>query len=95
MLLGDTTNGPALKSDENSKVFVYFADHGGSGLLGVPYGCGPYIYADDLDSTLKQMSEKKMFKELTFYVEACEAGTVFPSLSASENIYAMTATNAT
>ena len=52
VLLGDDSNGPALKSDENSKVFVFYADHGGVGLLGVPNGNGNYIYADELDSVL-------------------------------------------
>lgn len=51
VLLGDDSNGPALKSDENSKVFVYYADHGGAGILGVPTGNGAYIYADQLDAT--------------------------------------------
>ena len=95
MLLGDDSNGPALKSDSTSKVFVYFADHGGAGLLGVPYGCGSYIYADELDEVLKEMYDNKMFKELTFYVEACESGSMFPNLDAYENIYAFTAANAT
>lgn len=35
-----------------------------------------------------------MFKELTFYLEACESGSMFPNLNADENIYAMTASNA-
>ena len=41
------------------------------------------------------MKDKGMFKELVFYLEACESGSMFPNLSASENIYAMTASNAT
>ena len=41
------------------------------------------------------MSDKKMFKELTFYVEACESGSMFPNLTDKEGIYAMTASNAT
>jgi len=94
VLLGDDSNGPALKSDENSKVFVYYADHGGVGLLGVPNGNGDYIYADKLDSVLQTMSDNKMFKELTFYLEACESGSMFPNLTDKENIYAITATNA-
>ena len=93
VLLGNTSNGPALKSDENSKVFVYFADHGATGFICVPEGNGDYIYADDLGNVLQQMKDKKMFKELTFYVEACYSGTMFPTLSADENIYAFTATD--
>jgi len=94
VLSGDDSNGPALKSDENSKVFVYYADHGGVGLLGVPYGNGSYIYADKLNEVLQTMSDKKMFKELTFYLEACESGSMFPNLTDKENIYAFTASNA-
>ena len=94
VLLGDDSNGPALKSDENSKVFVYFADHGGRGLICVPGGNGSYIYADELDSVLQKMSDNKMFKELTFYLESCESGSMFPNLTDKENIYAVTASNA-
>ena len=36
-----------------------------------------------------------MFKELVFYLEACESGSMFPYLDGSENIYAMTASDAT
>jgi len=95
VLLGDDSNGPALKSDENSKVFVYFVDHGGAGLICTPKGSRDWIYADELDATLQTMSDKKMFKELTFYLEACESGSMFPNLTDKENIYAITASNAT
>jgi len=35
-----------------------------------------------------------MFGELTFYLEACESGSMFPYITAEDNIYAMTASNA-
>ncbi|KAF7636693.1 Legumain [Meloidogyne graminicola] len=38
------------------------------------------------------MSKRNMYKELTFYLETCEAGSMF-NFSMPENIYAMTATN--
>ena len=95
VLLGDDSNGPALKSDSNSKVFVYFVDHGGAGLICTPQGSSDWIYADELDSVLQQMSDNGMFSELTFYLEACESGSMFPNLTDKENIYAMTASNAT
>jgi legumain len=46
VLVGDaaTTGGPVLKSDENSEVFFYFADHGAPGLIAMP--TGGYLYAD-------------------------------------------------
>jgi len=96
VLLGDdTATGPVLKSDENSKVFVYFVDHGGAGLICTPNGSSDWIYADELDSTLQTMSDTKMFGELVFDLEACESGSMFPNLTDKENIYAITASNAT
>jgi len=91
----DTGAGPVLKSDENSRVFVYFVDHGGAGLICTPQGSSDWIYADELDSTLQYMKDNSMFKELVFYLETCESGSMFPNLNADENIYAMTASNAT
>lgn len=44
---------------------------------------------------LKQMKAKGMFKELTFYLEACESGSMFPEITAEDNIYALTAASAT
>ena len=35
-----------------------------------------------------------MFKELVFYLEACESGSMFPNLASDTGIYAMTASNA-
>jgi len=96
VLLGDdSASGPVLQSNENSRVFVYFVDHGGAGLICTPNGSSDFIYADELDATLQQMKDKSMFKELVFYLETCESGSMFPKLDASENIYAMTASNAT
>jgi len=97
VLTGDAENatGPVLKSDENSHVFVYFVDHGGVGLICTPQGSQDWIYADELDATLETMYENNMYKELTFYLEACESGSMFPGLAAdNRNIYAMTASNA-
>ena len=94
VLLGDDSNGPALKSNTNSRVFVYFVDHGGAGLICTPNGSSDWIYADELDSTLQQMKTNGMFKELVFYLETCESGSMFPNITADDSIYAMTASNA-
>lgn len=40
------------------------------------------------------MTEKKMFKELVFYMEACESGSMFPNLKSDSKIFALTASNA-
>jgi len=95
VLLGDDSNGPALKSDENSRVFVFFVDHGGAGLICTPGSSSDWIYADELDATLKQMKTQGMFKELVFYLETCESGSMFPNITADDSIYAMTASNGT
>jgi len=41
------------------------------------------------------MKNTGMFGELVFYLETCESGSMFPSISSSEGIYAVTASNAT
>lgn len=95
VLTGDskTTGGkPVLESDSNSKVFVYFADHGAPGLIAFP---SSYLYADTLGSAIETMTEKKMFDQLVFYIEACESGSMFPNLASNTGVYAMTAANAT
>ena len=96
VLLGDTTaSGPVLSSDADSKVFVYFVDHGGSGLICTPSGnSDDFIYADELTSTIQQMKDTNMFKELVFYLEACESGSMFPRNSLPDGVYAMTAASA-
>ena len=94
VLMGDdSAPGPVLKSNSESKVFVNFVDHGGAGLICTPVG--PYIYADELDDTLKAAKEAGMFKELVFYLETCESGSMFPNLEEDGGIYAVTASNAT
>lgn len=73
-------------------VFVYFADHGGPGLLGMPGGS--MLHAKDLTDTLLQMAAKKTFNELVFYVEACYSGTIFDGMIPKDtNIYVVTAAN--
>jgi len=41
------------------------------------------------------MKNTGMFGELVFYLETCESGSMFPNITSSEGIYAMTASNAT
>ena len=76
-MIGDDSNGhdKVLKSNENSKIFFYYADHGAQGILGTPVG--DYLYADDLHKAIKIMHERNMYKEMTMYIEACESGSIF------------------
>ena len=50
--------GKVLKSDENSKVFVFFTDHGAPGLVAFPT---QMLYADQLNKTLEHMYTNKMY----------------------------------
>ena len=102
VLTGDAENakGPVLKSDENSEIFFYFADHGAPGLVAMPCGnlapnClwGGYLYADQLLDAFKTMKEKKMYKQMTVYMEACESGSMFTKLDKDLGIYAVSAAN--
>ena len=96
VLLGDkTAPGPVLGSNSTSKVFVNFVDHGGAGLICTPQGSADWIYADELNDTLQKMKNTGMFGELVFYLETCESGSMFPNITSTEGIYALTASNAT
>lgn len=84
-------NGRVLESTADDNVFVNFADHGGTGLIAFP---NEYLWADDLIAGLKEMASNNMFKKLTFYLEACESGSMFDGrLPDNLNIYATTAAN--
>jgi legumain len=88
----ETSNKKTLKSDKDSKIFFYFADHGAPGLVAMPVG--KYWYADDLYKTVKTMHENNMYKEMVMYFEACEGGSMFENKDyKSLNVYATTATN--
>lgn len=93
VLKGDTSVGAkVLKSDQNSKVFFYFADHGAPGLVAMPVG--KYLYANELNSAVEFMHENKMFKEMVMYVEACESGSMFENILKPDiNVYAVSAAN--
>jgi len=84
-------NGKVLKSTADSKVFVFFADHGAPGLIAFP---NEYLYANDLNTAFNFMHDNKKYGELVFYLEACESGSMFDGiLKDNMNIYAITAAN--
>jgi len=55
---------------------------------------GGNLYADKLQMAIDTMQEKQMYSEILFYLEACESGSMFPRLLPSDNVYAMTASDA-
>jgi len=87
-------SGKVIASGPNDKVFVYYADHGGPGILGMPEG-ETYLYGKDIVSTLEAKAAAKGFAQLVFYLEACESGSIFEgTLPANISVYATTAANA-
>jgi len=85
-------SGKVLKSKATDRVFLNFVDHGGVGLVCFPNG--PFLHVTELSKALKTMESKHMFKELVFYMEACESGSMFPDLTKDGKIFAVTASNA-
>ncbi|KAG2598460.1 hypothetical protein PVAP13_5KG347100 [Panicum virgatum] len=98
VLLGNKTavsggSGKVVDSGPNDHIFVYYSDHGGPGVLGMP--TYPYLYGDDLVNVLKKKHAAGTYKSLVFYLEACESGSIFEGLLPNNiNVYATTASNA-
>jgi len=82
-------SGKTLKSGPNDNLFVFFDDHGSEGSICFPRGCD--IDATKMQNILNTMSQRKLFKNLVFYVEACFAGSVFYKLVLPSNVYVTTA----
>jgi legumain len=96
VITGDVANvpkgGKVLKSTSEDRVFLNFVDHGGVGIIAFPNG--PFLHAADLAAALATMKQKDMYRELLFYMEACESGSMFPGLPTDNKIFAVTAANA-
>ncbi|CAG5120650.1 unnamed protein product, partial [Candidula unifasciata] len=83
--------GKVIKSGPDDRVFVNFADHGAPGILAFP---SEMLHADDLNKAIKSMYKNKQYKQMVFYVEACESGSMFDGLlEADINVFATTAAN--
>ena len=97
VLLGDKTSlkggsGKVVESGPNDHIFIYYSDHGGPGVLGMPLP--PYLYAHDFVAVLKKKNDAHGYREMVIYIEACESGSIFEGLLPEDlNIYATTAAN--
>ncbi|KAL9650979.1 hypothetical protein ABK040_015082 [Willaertia magna] len=81
-----------LKSTKEDKVFIYFSDHGAPYLLAFP-GFN-VLHAKDLIDTLNKMFKEEKYKEILFYIEACESGSMFDQILPNNiKIYGETAAN--
>ena len=67
-------SGKVINGGPNDDVFVYFADHGGHETVNFP---NHSLSAKTLSNTLKMMHKKNMYKNLLFYLEACNSGSMF------------------
>eukprot|EP01063_Lacrimia_lanifica_P027612 TRINITY_DN389_c0_g1_i11.p2 TRINITY_DN389_c0_g1~~TRINITY_DN389_c0_g1_i11.p2 ORF type:complete len:426 (+),score=232.13 TRINITY_DN389_c0_g1_i11:64-1341(+) len=95
VLTGDSAGAggkKVLQTGPEDNVFVNFADHGGPGIIGFPGNAG-FMYEKDLIQALDTMYQKKMYKQLVFYLEACESGSMWVNLPKDRNIYALSAAN--
>jgi legumain len=78
-------SGKILKSTENDNVFIFYTDHGATGLVAFP--TGEVLYATQLRDAVN-----KMYKKLVLYIEACESGSMCNNMiDASKNAYCFTA----
>lgn len=85
-------SGKVLNSGPDDNVFIFFTDHGATGLVAFPNGV---LYAKDLNKTITQMHAANKYKEMVIYIEACESGSMLEDILATNiNIYATTASNA-
>ncbi|XP_048558527.1 vacuolar-processing enzyme beta-isozyme 1-like [Triticum urartu] len=98
VLLGNKTavtggSRKVINSKSKDHIFIYYADHGGPGVLGMPNR--PYIYAGDFIKVLREKHASKSYSKMIIYVEACESGSIFEGLLPEDlNIYVTTASNA-
>jgi hypothetical protein len=82
-ILGDKSgieggSGKVVDSGPNDHIFIYYTDHGGPGVLGMPTMHN--LYAVDFVETLKKKHESGTYREMVIYVEACESGSIFEGL---------------
>ncbi|KAJ8411924.1 hypothetical protein AAFF_G00155620 [Aldrovandia affinis] len=83
-------SGKVLKSGPDDHVFVYFTDHGAPGLLAFP---DDDLHVKDLMDAITYMRDKKLYKKMVFYIEACESGSMMNHLPSDIDVYSTTASN--
>lgn len=89
----DVGSQKVIKSGPDDNVFVFFSDHGAPGIVAFPDGSA--LHASDLNKAIKSMWTHKQYKNLVFYIEACESGSMFEDLLPENiNVFATTASNA-
>jgi legumain len=84
-------SGKTLETGPQDNIFVFFSDHGATGILAFP---SDELHALDLNNTITSMYNDKKYKQMLIYIEACEAGSMFNNiLSPDVNVLAVTASD--
>lgn len=85
-------SGKVIDSGPDDYVFVNFADHGAPNLIAFPDG---ELHAKDLIKAIDYMNVTHRYKQMVFYIEACESGSMFNrhKLNPYINVFATTAAN--
>ncbi|XP_016398710.1 legumain-like [Sinocyclocheilus rhinocerous] len=80
-----------ITSGGNDTIFIYLADHGGSGIFTFPNST---LHAHDLIETIKEMARNNKFSKMVIYMESCHSGSMFTKLPNNVHVYAVTAARA-
>jgi len=84
-------SGKVVDSGPNDHIFVNFVDHGATGILAFPIG---ELTVKQLNDAIKAMHENNRYGKLVFYIEACEAGSMFRNVLPTDiNVFATTASD--
>eukprot|EP00727_Mastigamoeba_balamuthi_P010113 m51a1_g5724 hypothetical protein (464) ;mRNA; r:1111923-1113633 len=92
VLLGqqpDGGSGKTLDSTSADHVFIFYSDHGSMGALEFPGTMS--MPAARMVTTLHQMYKNHKYGVLVFFVEACEAGSIFYQYTLPPRAYVATA----
>ena len=81
-------NPKVLAATEEDTVFTYFIDHGDEGMIFIN---NKVVLEEDFIAALKTAHEKKIYGKWVWFMEACLSGSMFRTLPADWNIFAMTA----
>ncbi|VDK19632.1 unnamed protein product [Anisakis simplex] len=84
-------SGRVIASSASDHIFVYFVDHGATGLIQFP---NSILTVKQLNDALRLMHAKHQYKRVVFFMEACEGGSMFNNiLPKNINVYAVTSAN--
>jgi len=70
-----------LKTNEDSKIFIFFNGHGGDNFFKVQ-DKDPVLQSIDLAKAYNEMHTKRKYKEIFMIMETCEAQSLFDEIDA-------------